>query len=97
MTPEYIDQLAEIADPTRLWRHPVMERHTLTEAQRQQMDTGVALRRHASYQRRLLGLLEEKRSLLVTPLASNSTATKSVGTPPDHERLRPGAHMEESE
>ena len=89
MTPEYIEALAEIADPNKLWRRPPSDKFTVEE--RQQCDMGVALRRHASHLRRLDELLAEKRSLLITPLASHWTAVKSVDTPPDHEALRPDA------
>lgn len=89
MTPEYLDELADLADPEQLWRLPGLKQLDLPPEKRRQLDAGVALRRHASHVRTLRRLLEEKRSLLITPLTTNGTATKSVDTPEDHERLRP--------
>lgn len=88
MTPEYLEQLADIADPHKLWRKSGLERLKFTPEQKLQIDTGVALRRHADYLRRLARALEEKRSYLVTPLSSNSSASKFVTTPAEHQRLR---------
>lgn len=88
MTPEYIDQLADRADPDQLWRLSGMQQLDLPMDKRKQLDTGVALRRHASHLRRLNDLRQQGLSLLITPLSSNGTATKSVPTPPEHERLR---------
>lgn len=89
MTPEYLEELADIADPEQLWRLPGLKQLDLPPEKRRQLDAGVALRRHARHVRTLRQLLEEKRSLLITPLGSNHRASKSVDTPEDHERLRP--------
>lgn len=88
MTPEYIERLADIADPDQLWRLPGLKQLELPPEKRQQLDTGVALRRYAEHERTLLRLMPEKRSLLITPLTANHTAIKFVDTPPDHEKLR---------
>lgn len=88
MTPEYIEALADLADPDQHWRLPGFTILDLPPEKRKQLDTGVALRRYADIERRLLNLLEEKRSLLITPLSPNGSAVKSVDTPPDHEKLR---------
>lgn len=87
MTPEYLEELADIADPDRLWRGPIMHRPDLPEYKRRQLDAGVALRRYASHLRRMDECLKEGRSLLLTPLSPNGTAVKSVETPPEHARL----------
>jgi len=88
MTPAYLDELADIADPDQLWRLPVLEQLDLPADKRRQLDAGVALRRHASHVAQLRELLNQRRSLLITPLSENSAAVKSVDTPPDHARLR---------
>jgi hypothetical protein len=88
MTPEYLEALADRADPDQLWRLPGLEQLDLPAEQRMQLDTGIALRRHASHLRNLEMMLEAQRSLLITPLSSNSTAVMGVPTPPKHARLR---------
>lgn len=86
--PEYIEELANIADPEMLWRIPPFEQLELPDDKRKQIDAGVALRRHASHIRRLRKLLKEGKSLLITPLSDNSNAIKIVDTPPEHQVLR---------
>lgn len=88
MTPEYLEELADLADPDKLWQLGAFEQLDLPTDRRRQLDCGVALRRYASHLRELQALLQQKRSLLITPLGEGSTAVKSVDTPPDHERLR---------
>ena len=88
MKPDYIDELADRADPEQLWRLPGMLQLELSPEKRRQLDTGVALRRHARHLRTLERLLEEKRSLLITPLANNVTAAKSLETPEDLKKLQ---------
>jgi len=88
MTPEYLHELADLADPDRLWRLPAQEQLDLPREKRRQLDAGVALRRYASHIELLNRLIEEKRSLLITPLARNHDAIRSVDTPPDHARMR---------
>lgn len=88
MTPEYLEKLADLADPNQHWRKDYVERNRLTVMQRQQMDAGVALRRHASDLRVLRDVLLQRRSLLITPLSPNGRASKVVDTPPEHARIR---------
>lgn len=88
MTPEYLCELADIADPDQLWRLSAIEQMELPPVKRRQLDTGVALRRHASHERQLRDLLSEQRSLLITPCGPNQVALRSVETPPDHAELR---------
>ncbi len=89
MTPEYLEQLADMADPEKLWQRPALERLEMPPEKRMQLDAGVALRRHADYQRRLLELLGTGKSLLITPLSPSGTATKIVPMPESHQRLLP--------
>lgn len=87
MTPEYLRDLADLADPEQLWRLPGMKQLDLPPEKRHQLDTGVALRRHAAHIERLRDLLGTGRSLLITPLSLNGSAIKTVKTPPDHAKL----------
>jgi hypothetical protein len=89
MTPEYLEQLADLADPAQLWRLDCEQRRALPPEQKAQLDTGVALRRYAYLERDMLRALAERRSWLITPLAPNSSARRLTPTPPEHERLRP--------
>lgn len=84
---EYIEQLADFADREQLWRHSGIDQMKFTPEQQRQLDTGVFLRRHASHIRMLERLRAEGKSLLITPLSRNGTATKSVDPPLDHQRL----------
>lgn len=79
MTPEYLEHLANLADPDELWRLSPFNELTLEQSQRR--DTGIALRRYATHVRRLNGLLGTQRSLLITPLSTNGTRVTSVPTP----------------
>ncbi len=89
MTPEYLEQLADLADPDNLWQRPALERLDMPPEKRMQLDAGVALRRYADHQRRLLELLGTGKSLLITPLSPNGTATKIVPTSVSHQCLLP--------
>ncbi len=88
MTPEYLELLANKADPDQLWRLAGMDIIELPTDKRQQLDAGVALRRYASHLRSVASALAEKRSWLITPLGNSVTARMMVDTPPEHERLR---------
>jgi len=87
MTPEYLEELADVADPDKLWRLPVFDQLALPAERRRQLDMGIALRRHASHVRSLRELLGTGRSMLITPLSPNGTARKTIKTPGDHARL----------
>ena len=93
MTPEYLMELADIADPKQLWRRSWNDRQSFTPEERKQLDTGVALRRHATHIVRMQEAFATHRSLLLTPTTSsgNSMAFKMVETPPDHVKLLWGA------
>ena len=87
MTPEYLEELADMADTNSLWRLPAFEALDLPPHKRAQLDAGVALRRHADHVRRLRDLQGKGRSLLITPLTANGTATKIVPAPAEHLEL----------
>lgn len=90
MSPEYLYQLADIADPDELWRRGNITelRETMTENQLRQLDTGVALRRYASHLENVERALHRQESLLITPLSASGKAVSIIETPPQHQRLR---------
>lgn len=81
MSPEYLDELADLADPGQLWRLAGLEQKKLPPILRKQLDTGVALRRHAEHIRCLQTLIGTGRSLRITPLSPNGTALDVVAAP----------------
>lgn len=81
MSPEYIKQLADWADPDKLWRLSPFKQRDLPPEQRKQLDAGVALRRHAAHVRELRELLGTGKSLLLTPLSPNGTDHRTAPTP----------------
>lgn len=88
MTPEYLNELADLADPDKLWRVGWPEMNYLSPEKKKQRDTGIALRRYASYIEREEKALAEKRSVIITPFSSHSSAVRLGDTPEDHARLR---------
>ena len=88
MTPEYLEELAERADPEQLWRRRGMDHHLFTPEQKKSMDTAVALRRYASHIEELRDIMGKRKSLLITPFTPNSSARKTIETPIDHKKLR---------
>ena len=89
MTPEYLEELADLADPDKLWRRAGLDRAEFTAGQWQQIDTGIALRRHASHVRRLRDLLNTGKSLLLTPLSLNGSDIRTVPIPDDIGKRQP--------
>ena len=87
MTPEYLEELAGMADPNSLWRLPALEALDLPPHKRAQLDAGVALRRHADHVRRVGALLGTGKSLVITPLSLNGTATMTIAAPDEHKQL----------
>lgn len=87
MTPAYLLDLADIADPDQLWRLPGMQQLELPPEKRRQLDAGVALRRHARDVERLDGLRGKGKSLLLTPLPLHGTAVATIATPRQHTLL----------
>lgn len=88
MNPEYLEELAQRADPNQLWRlSGIDQRDKLTPDQRMQLDTAVALRRYASHLEELRAALLAKKSVLITPLSPNSSARRQIESPPDHAKL----------
>jgi hypothetical protein len=88
MTPQYLNELADVADPDQLWRLDCFAQMALPTDKRRQLDTGVALRRAAMHEQRLLDVLAERKSLLLTPLSTCGLASAVVATPAKHVRLR---------
>jgi hypothetical protein len=88
MTPEYIEELAQRADPDELWRRNPFDQMKLPPEQRKQLDTAVALRRYAHLLRDVDRAAQEGKSWLITKLGPSSTAVRSIETPPDHKRSR---------
>jgi hypothetical protein len=85
MSPEYLRELADLADPDELWRLNWEVQKNLPPQKCRQLDMGVALRRYAHYIDELQRLLGTGRSMLVTPLSANGTDVRSKRTP---KRLR---------
>lgn len=73
MTPEYIEMLAELADPGQLWKSSPLA--DLSPEHAQIRDVGIALRRYAAHVRRLHGLIGTGYSLLITPMSHNTVLT----------------------
>lgn len=90
MTPEYIEELADRADPHKLWRLTGLEQMALPEELKCQLDTGIVLRRYADHIRRLKEAYAADVSVLITPLnaSGSGTATRVVRVPPDHAKLK---------
>lgn len=84
MTPEYVESLAKCVDPDDLWKTPVLERNLLRPDQREILDAGVALRRHAHLLRVLREALERRMSYIITPIAPSCNATKFIPIPVSH-------------
>jgi hypothetical protein len=83
MTPEYLKELADLADPGKLWRTSGLAQDCFTPEQKRQLDTGVALRRQADHVRRLRELLGTGKSLLITPLSLSCADLRVVPMPDD--------------
>ncbi|GKS85834.1 hypothetical protein AVMA1855_16800 [Acidovorax sp. SUPP1855] len=91
MTPEYLYELADIADPDQLWRLNGLDQQRFSPEQKRQVDMGVALRRHASDIEAVRNLPPGK-SLLITPLVVGrglSRRQSAIDTPEDiHKRAK---------
>ena len=87
MSPEYLYELADIADPEQLWRLSGLDQFDLPSAKRKQLDAGVALRRHAHHVAELNALIDSGKSLLITALSQNSSASLIVDMPARHRKL----------
>lgn len=87
MTPEYLCELADIADPDQLWRLDPFKQNDLEPAKRKQLDAGVALRRYADIVKQLDDLLGTGRSLVLTPLSRNGKAWMTIPAPDSHKRM----------
>lgn len=87
MTPAYLEELAERADPQRLWQLNPFAQMELKPSLRMQLDTAVALRRYASHLAELERARKAGMSLCITPLSPNGTAHMAIVAPPKHQRL----------
>lgn len=87
MSPEYLCELADIADPEQLWRINPFDQQKLEPIERLRLDTGVALRRYAEIVRQLEALLGTGNSLVLTPLSRNGKAWMTIPAPDNHKRL----------
>lgn len=88
MAPEYLLQLADIADPDQLWRLGWEDQRALPQDKLHQLDIGVALRRQAEHVRRLQAMVGTGMSLLITPLGNyNTTDSRAVRMPGALRRL----------
>lgn len=81
MSPEYLNQLAELADPEQLWRLAWNDQLCLSTEQRAQLDTGIALRRHAADVERFERLRGKGKSLILTPLQRHGRHVGLIDTP----------------
>lgn len=90
MTPKYLRQLANRADPKKLWRliPAAFGGKRLTLDEQKQRDTGIALRRYAADEELFLEVLKDGKSILITPTMPHARAIKIVKTPRDHAKLR---------
>ena len=88
MTPEYVNELADLADPDELWTLAARVQIGLSPHKRRQLDAGIALRRYAAYLERLRETLRLNKSLLITPLSANGIHSSVVPTPDDVKELR---------
>lgn len=88
MTPDYLEQLADIVDHKKLWKTPIFKRMELSVKDKRLLDAGVALRRYASDIRRMEEALATQQSVLITPITQNDTAVELCKTPASHEKLR---------
>jgi hypothetical protein len=88
MTPQYLNELADAADPDQLWRLGWEAQRDLPPDKRRQLDTGVALRRAAAHAMQLRDVFAERKSLLLTPLSTSGIASAVVSTPAKHAKMR---------
>ena len=78
MTPEYLEQLADRADPSQLWRMSPLDQLRLPPEMRHAIDTGVALRRYATHLRDLQTARAQGQCLQIKPIGENGTSTRFV-------------------
>lgn len=86
--PDYVEELANLADPDQLWRLSGIEQLNLPKDKVIQLRTGVFLRRHASDLRNLQRALKEDKSVLYTPLSNSGKSVKFIETPEEVKVLK---------
>lgn len=64
MTPDKIYELADRIDHQQLWRRSPFDRDTMTQEERDRLDAGVYLRRHASGRSEVLAALKEGKEYI---------------------------------
>jgi hypothetical protein len=78
MSPKYLKELANLADPTELWRTSGFDQLNMSPELRKQLDAGVALRRYASHIEALNRALSEGKSLVITPMSRDGMSQMSM-------------------
>jgi alanyl-tRNA synthetase len=87
MSPDYLMKLADLADPDQLWRRAGLDRADFTELQKQQLDTGVALRRHARHTQEVDEAYQKGLSYCITKLGPSHYTKGAIPPPENHQRL----------
>lgn len=87
MTPEYLNELADMVDPDQLWQVNPFAQMWLAPELRKKLHAGVALRRYAEIVKQLDELLGTGRSLVLTPLSRHGKAWMTIPAPDSHKRL----------
>lgn len=89
VTPEYLNELADMVDPRHLWRLSPFVQMKLPEDLRKQLDAGIALRRYASHIHELNRALEQGKSRLITPMSRDgmSQAKMWMAVPAKHKKF----------
>lgn len=77
-SPEYLEELAQRADPDNLWQRNPFDQLALPSEQRKQLDTAVALRRYAGVILDMERAAKEGKSLVLTRLGPSVTARDFV-------------------
>ena len=83
MSPQYLEELANIVDPDEYWALSLEVQRNLPPEKKAKLDAGVALRRYANLERSIRELIPTERSLLITPFTEVTVAYDFMNTPPD--------------
>lgn len=81
MSPEYLNELADLADPDSLWRLSGIDQRQLPVDKKRQLDMGVALRRHAEDMRRVREAAKQDKGMLLTQLGPSVYDMRYVDPP----------------
>lgn len=88
MHPDYLEDLAYVADPDELWRLSFLEKKNLPPDKLNQLHIGIALRRYANFIRSLNHSGEQGKIVLITAICDNGVFTEFVETPEKHKKLK---------